>query len=136
MLKFEFKVKAIIMFVKSIKKDIEWYAHFTSKSIIWTVIILPTLLSKEQTVITKQTIITEKNVWIFCIHLKLTFSKRSLIRWIISQQVQRELKAILGYDTSPSKTFFYHYIINSVKSILKCNDFLKICIWFGKFNQE
>ena len=33
-LKFEFAIEAIILFVKSIKKGIERYIHFISKSII------------------------------------------------------------------------------------------------------
>ena len=37
----EFKVEAIIIFVKSIKKDIKWYVYFIGKSVIWTAITLP-----------------------------------------------------------------------------------------------
>jgi len=33
-LKFEFVIEAIIIFVKNIKKGIEWYVHFIGKSII------------------------------------------------------------------------------------------------------
>jgi len=40
-LKFQFAIEAIIIFVKSIKKGIEWYVHFIGKSIIWIVIYLP-----------------------------------------------------------------------------------------------
>ena len=34
MLKFEFVVKAIIIFVKNIKKGIKWYVPFICKSVI------------------------------------------------------------------------------------------------------
>ena len=37
-LKLEFAIEAIIIFVKSIKRGIKWYFHFIGKSIIWTVI--------------------------------------------------------------------------------------------------
>ena len=33
-LKFEFEIEAIIMFVKNVQRDIEWYVHFIGKSII------------------------------------------------------------------------------------------------------
>ena len=33
-LKYEFEIEAIIMFVKNVKKDTEWYVHFIGKSII------------------------------------------------------------------------------------------------------
>ena len=32
MLKFKFATKVIVIFVKNIKKDIEWYVHFICKS--------------------------------------------------------------------------------------------------------
>ena len=38
-LKFEFAVEEIIMFIKNIKKTFEWYVHFIGKSVIWTIII-------------------------------------------------------------------------------------------------
>ena len=34
MLKFEFAVEEIIIFIKNIKKGIEWYVHFIGKSVI------------------------------------------------------------------------------------------------------
>jgi len=34
MLKFEFKVEAIIIFIKNIKKGIRWYIHFIGKPVI------------------------------------------------------------------------------------------------------
>ena len=33
-LKFEFAIEVIVIFVKSIKKGIKWYVHFIGKSII------------------------------------------------------------------------------------------------------
>ena len=44
MLKYEFKVEAIIMFVKSIKKGIKWYIHFIQKPVILFAINLPFFL--------------------------------------------------------------------------------------------
>jgi len=40
-LKFEFTVETIIIFVKSVKKDIERYVHFIGNSMTYTVINLP-----------------------------------------------------------------------------------------------
>jgi len=40
-LKSEFMVEAIIIFVKNIKKHFKWYIHFIGKPVIWTAIILP-----------------------------------------------------------------------------------------------
>ena len=34
LLKFEFAVEAMIIFVKNIKKGIKWYVHFVGKAII------------------------------------------------------------------------------------------------------
>ena len=45
MLKFEFKVEPIIIFIKSIKKA-SGYVHFVGKPVIWTAIILPSNLVK------------------------------------------------------------------------------------------
>ena len=41
MVKSEFPVEAIIIFVKSIKKGIEWYIHFIGKPVILFAINLP-----------------------------------------------------------------------------------------------
>ena len=46
MLKSEFPVEAIIIFVKSIKKRIQWYIHFIQKSVILFAINLPLTVSK------------------------------------------------------------------------------------------
>ena len=44
MIKSRLKAEAIIIFVKSIKKGIEWYVHFIRKPVIRFAIILPKLL--------------------------------------------------------------------------------------------
>ena len=48
-LKCELTVEAIIIFVKSLKKGIECYGHFISKSVILTVIIFCKIVIKELT---------------------------------------------------------------------------------------
>ena len=44
MLKSEFPVEAIIIFVKSIKKGIKWYIHFIQKPVILFALVLPSAI--------------------------------------------------------------------------------------------